>query len=350
MSINRCAPQILVSARLSGLLLGTLLAGAPLAAQAARAYVSDEDDNAISVIDTDRGVVIATVDVGKRPRGLKLSRDGAHLYVAVSGLPKCPPTVSDKECAQRKHDLAADGIADVDTAKLKLVKLLKAGTDPEQFDISTDGRRLFISNEDAATASVLNVASGALEATIPVGREPEGARASPDGHLVVITSEEDNSISVIDARSLHVVRTIAVGKRPRDVAFTPDSAIAYVTGEADASVYRATLAKDEPATRLLQLRPQARPMGVVLDSAKERLYVSTGRGATVAVISLQGPKLITEVPVGARPWGLALSRDGHRLYTANGSSNDVSVVDTGTLQVIRKIPVGRSPWGIVLSR
>ncbi|MGH8140120.1 MAG: beta-propeller fold lactonase family protein [Steroidobacteraceae bacterium] len=330
-------------------LLGTVLLWLPPYAHAGRAYVSDEDGNAVTVLDTERAEVVATVDVGKRPRGLKLSPDGAHVYVAVSGLPKCPPTVPDKECAKRKHDLAADGIAVIDTATLKLVKVLKAGTDPEQFDVSPDGRRLFISNEDAATVSVLDVASGALEATIPVGHEPEGARVTPNGRLILVTSEANNAIAVIDASSMKVVRTIAVGKRPRDAAFSPDSKIAYVTCEIDSSLYRAAITVDEPATRLLQLRPEARPMGVVLDGTGNRLYVSTGRGGTVAVVALDGPRLLAEIPVGARPWGIALARDGRRLYTANGPSNDVTIVDTATLKVIKKVPVGRSPWGIVLA-
>ena len=87
----------------------------------------------------------------------------------------------------------------------------------------------------------------------------------------------------------------------------------------------------------------------MLDPARDRLYLSTGRGGTVAVVELTGPKLVTEIPVGTRPWGMALSADGKRLYTANGPSNDVSVVDTATLKVIKKIPVGRSPWGVVLA-
>ena len=89
-------------------------------------------------------------------------------------------------------------------------------------------------------------------------------------------------------------------------------------------------------------------MAVVLDPVRDRLYMSTGRGGTVAVVALAGPKLVTEIPVGTRPWGMALSTDGKRLYTANGPSNDVSVVDTTTLKVIKTIPVGRSPWGVAL--
>src|SRR5690349_8453578 len=153
----------LVSAAL--LLTLTLLSAEAPAAD--RAYVSNEDGETVTVLDTREGSVVATVPVGKRPRGLKLSRDGSVLYVAVSGLPKCPPSVPDAECAKLKRDLQADGIAMIDTATLRLRKLLKSGSDPEQFDVSRDGKRLFISNEDSARVTVLDTSTGAIVGTIP---------------------------------------------------------------------------------------------------------------------------------------------------------------------------------------
>ncbi len=328
------------------------LAAFPPCAYAGRAYVSNEDSQSVTVIDTGEAKakpkVIATISVGKRPRGLKLNRDGSRLYAAVSGLAKCPPAVPDEECAKLERDLGADGIAVIDTTSLKVLKLLKADSDPEQFDLSADGRLLFVSNEDAAQISVLDVLSGAIKARIAVGREPEGVRVSPNGQWVLVTNESDNAVSVIDARTFKVLRSVSVGKRPRDIAFTRDGRTAYVTGEFDASLYRMAIPSGEPVERLLELRKEARPMAVLLDASRGRLYMSTGRGGTVAVVALAGPKLIAEVPVGARPWGIALSVDGNRLYTANGPSNDVSVVDTASLSVIAKIPVGRSPWGVTL--
>ena len=324
------------------------LLAVPPCADAGRAYVSNEDGQTVTVIDTDKAEVVATIAVGKRPRGLKVNRDGSRLYVAVSGLPKCPPTVPDEECAKLERDLGADGIAVIDTASLSMLKVLKAGSDPEQFDLSADGRLFFVANEDMAQTSVLEVDSGEIKARIPVGKEPEGVSVSPDGRWVLVTSESDNSVAVIDARTFKVVRSVAVGHRPRDAAFTSDSRMAYVSGEFDASLYRMSIPDGASVERLLELRKEARPMAVVLDPARGRLYLSTGRGGTVAVVALAGPKLVTEIPVGTRPWGMALSTDGKHLYTANGPSNDVSVVDTTTLRVVKKIPVGRSPWGVAL--
>jgi YVTN family beta-propeller protein len=279
---------------------------------------------------------------------LKLSADGRLLYIAVSGLQKCPPKVPDEECAKRPRDPEADGIAVVNTATGKVVAHLQAGSDPEQFDLSRDGRRLFISNEDSGTLSVIDAGSGALLATIPVGREPEGVRVSPDGQWVLVTSEGDSAVSIINTRALKVIRTARVGTRPRDLAWAPDSASAYVTGEADSTIHWVTIPGGE-SRELLQLPRTDRPMGVIHDAVRRRLYVSTGHGGSVAIIDLTGAaRLVASVQVGTRPWGIALSKDGRELYTANGPSNDVSVINTTTGTVIHTIPVGKGPWGVAV--
>jgi YVTN family beta-propeller protein len=322
----------------------------PLCAHAGHAYVSNEDGNTVTVIDTVRGAVIATVPVGRRPRGLKLSHDGRLLYVAVSGLPKCPPKMPDAECEKQPRDLKADGIAVVDTATRHVVDLLKAGSDPEQFDVSPDGRRLFIANEDSSTLSVIDAKNGESLASLPVGREPEGVRMSPDGRFVLVTSETDGTVSIIDAHALKVEKAVHVGVRPRDLVVTPDSTAAYVSAEADATVHRISVPAGD-SKEILQLPRTDRPMGILHDAARQRLYVGTGHGGTVAIIDLaHGATLVTQVKVGARPWGIALTPDGRELYTANGPSGDVSVIDTTTDTVIRTIPVGSGPWGVVIGR
>jgi len=170
-------------------------------------------------------------------------------------------------------------IAVIDTTTLKLSKLLKSGSDPEQFDISHDGKQLFIANEDSGTLTVVNISTGAIDKSVPVGKEPEGVRLTPDGRWIVVTSEEGNSIYVVDSHSFKVVKSVSVGKRPRDVAFTPDGKTAYISGEFDSSVYTTTIPEAASGTRVLQLRKEARPMGVIFD-APHNGYLSA-RGAAV---------------------------------------------------------------------
>src|SRR6185437_16065548 len=183
------------------------------------AYATNEDSQELSVIDTRTDKVVATIEVGTRPRGVRVSPDGKTVYVALSGSPKCPPTMPDAECEKLKADKSKDGIAVVDAASRKLTRVLPGGSDPETFDISRDGSTLFVSNEDAGTASIVDIASGKIRSTVKVGREPEGVRVHPDGNEVWITGETAHNVTIVDTRSGKILGDVEVGRRPRSVAF-----------------------------------------------------------------------------------------------------------------------------------
>jgi YVTN family beta-propeller protein len=70
-------------------------AKAPEPEGAYRVYVTNEASGDLSVIDSARHEVIATVKLGKRPRGIHASPDGRTIYVALSGSPMAPPGVDE---------------------------------------------------------------------------------------------------------------------------------------------------------------------------------------------------------------------------------------------------------------
>ena len=43
-----------------------------------------EKDNALAVVDPVKGELIKTINIGQRPRGIAISPDNKHLYVATS--------------------------------------------------------------------------------------------------------------------------------------------------------------------------------------------------------------------------------------------------------------------------
>src|SRR5690606_38679679 len=117
----------------------TLLCSALLLASAqalaATAYVSNEKDDSISVIDLDSMSVTETLEVGKRPRGLLLSHDNTLMYICASD---------------------SDTVQVMDLATRKIIKELPSGADPEQFALHPNDKWLYISNEDDALVTVVD--------------------------------------------------------------------------------------------------------------------------------------------------------------------------------------------------
>ena len=166
------------------------------------------------MIDSGNYKVIATIPLGKRPRGIHASPDQKTIYVALSGSPIAGPDVD--ESTLPPPDKSADGIGVFDVAQNKVVRIIKGGSDPENFDISKDGKQIYISNEDDAAVSIVDIASGTVVKSAKVGAQPEGVKVTPDGKLVCVTSEETGTISVFDPVAGKILKTFKVGHRPRN--------------------------------------------------------------------------------------------------------------------------------------
>jgi YVTN family beta-propeller protein len=86
----------------------------------------------------------------------------------------------------------------------------------------------YVLNPGRDMVSVLDTATNALTATIPVGRFPRGVAVRPDGRRVYVTNYDDATVSVIDGGTNSVVATVPVLPGPRWVAAGPDGSMVYV--------------------------------------------------------------------------------------------------------------------------
>lgn len=324
----------------------TSTASAATEGSAGQLFVTNERSGDLSIIDLATERVVATVPLGKRPRGIQVSPDHTLLYVALSGSPIAPPGVDEKTLPP--PDKQADGIGIVDVKTRTLLKILPGGSDPEQLAVSADGRWLFVANEDVGQASVIDAVTGKTLYIVKVGGEPEGVNLRPDGKVVYVTSEEDGEVFVIDAVAPKSIAKFAVGPRPRSTAFLPDSSRAYVTSENGGSLSVVDAMTHRVLSTIQLTGELIRPMGAVASGDGRFLFVSTGRGKRLVVIDTATNQPTASIEVGDRPWGLAVSPDGMRAYTANGPSNDVSIVDVASRTVKARIKVGEGPWGVAL--
>jgi YVTN family beta-propeller protein len=320
------------------------------------AYVTNEISGDLSIIDGRTLEVVATVPLGRRPRGIEASPDGRYLYIALSGSPIAGPP-GKRHGPLPPPDKAADGVGVFNIATRSLSRVIRGVSDPEKLAVGPEGRRLYVASEDTGRAVVLDIATGRTLASIPVGAEPEGVRVSPDGRYVYFTSESANRVSVISAKTDRLVTSFAVGERPRSVAFAPSGRLAYVPGEADASVTVVNARTFRPIKTFYLKRSAvfhpvigiALPMDALVSRNGRWLYASTGRGGAVVDVDLRADKIAHAAMTGRRPWSLALAPNGRLLYTANGPSNTVSVIDAATFKIIATVACDKGPWGVAVA-
>ena len=111
------------------------------------AYVTNENDNTVSVINTASNMVVATVPVGNQTPCL-----------AVSAGFNAGPTVA----------------------------------------IAPDGAFAYVTNCGDNTVSVINTANNMVVVTVPGGNSPYGVAITPDGAFAYVTNCGANTVSVIN--------------------------------------------------------------------------------------------------------------------------------------------------------
>jgi YVTN family beta-propeller protein len=164
------------------LAMGLALAACPAEA-APFLYVTNVNDNTVSVIDTATNTVVGLpIAVGSGPIGVAVTPDGTKVYVANNG----------------SANVSVIHTATKDPASKSVVKTVPVGNFPTGVAVTPDGTKVYVANMTDNTVSVIHRPGNTVVATIPVGNAPFGVAITPDGTQAYVTNAVDNTVSVIN--------------------------------------------------------------------------------------------------------------------------------------------------------
>jgi YVTN family beta-propeller protein/VCBS repeat-containing protein len=185
--------------------------------------------------------------------------------------------------------------------------------------------------------------TSAPAAVIPTGQTLAPAPAS--AAAVVPLAAAAVAISP-DGSKASVIGTIAVGSVPLGVAVNRAGTRAYVTNLSGNSV---SVINTADSTVAATIAVGQRPSGVALNADGTRAYVTNSGGNSVSVIDTATNKVTATITVGSSPMGVAVSPNGSRVLVTNSGGNSVSVIDAATNKVTATLKVGSAPTGVAFS-
>ncbi len=121
----------------------------------------------------------------------------------------------------------------------------------EGFDVSPDGREIWVANAGDGTVSIIDVASKQVTQTLAA--DVGGAnrlKFTPDGKLALISSLRGSDVTVIDTATRKTVKRIPVGHGAAGIQMQPDGARAFVACSPDGYVAVINLHSLEVAGRI----------------------------------------------------------------------------------------------------
>ena len=263
--------------KLAGLWLLALVLPPGFAGAAPFAYISNQNSNTVSVIDTASNTVVATVPVGTDPWGVAVNPTGTRAYVANAN---------------------SNTVSVIDTASNSVVATVPVDTYPVGVSVNPAGSRAYVANYWSDSVSVIDTVSNSVVATVPVGTHPLGVAMNPSGTRAYISNGTSNSVSVIDTASNSVVATVPVGAHPAGVIVNPSGSRVYVANFSPSLVS----VIDTASNSVVATVPAGtNPWGVAMNPAGTRAYVTNFGSDSVSVIDTASNAVVATVPVGSGP-------------------------------------------------
>jgi len=115
--------------------------------------------------------------------------------------------------------------------------VVRVGNGSEGFDVSSDGKEIWVANAQDGTVSIIDVASKQVRETLAA--DVGGAnrlKFTLDGKLAIISSLRSADVTVIDTASHKTIKKVAVGHGAAGILMEPGGARAFVACSPDGYV------------------------------------------------------------------------------------------------------------------
>lgn len=199
-----------------------------------------------------------------------------------------------------------------------------------------------VTNQGDASASIVDLTSMSVRATVPVGVGPHEVALSTDGRHAFVANYGTqavigNSISVIDLDAATELRRIDLGGLRRPHGLQVVGGKLFLTAEASQSVARLDIASGAVDWTARTNRPVTHMLAVAADG--KTLYAANMKADSVSVFDVAsgGSEPVAEIKVGKDPEGIALSPDGKQLWIGNRGGGSISIIDTSARAVVETI-------------
>jgi YVTN family beta-propeller protein len=185
---------------------------------------------------------------------------------------------------------------------------------PHMIYVSPDLNEIVTTNVSSASVSIIEKIGGGAatgpssgdrnETFVPVGRGSEGFDVSPDGKEIWVANADDGTVSIIDvASNKKIIDTLAANVREANrLKFTPGGKLAFIS-----SLWKPDVAVLDRVTRkeVKHIKAGECAAGSLMQPDGSRAYVACSPDGYVAVIDLHSLEVVGRIEAGQEPDGLA---------------------------------------------
>ena len=226
----------------------------------------------------------------------------------------------------------------------KLLTMVFLKSPGEDWALSPDGERLFVSMPDSNRVAVVETATWKVMAELETGAHPRRVGLQPDGQY--LWAAHDSGVTVLDARALRKAADIPTGKGRHDLAFSDDSRFAFVTNEAEGTVSVIDVAQLAAARKI---PVGAKPVSIAWSTQGKAAYVSSAGDGVITAVDGKSPKPLARIVSTPGLGEIRFAPGGRLAFVVHPNANAVHIVDAASNRLIQTADVEKDPDQVAFS-
>ncbi|MBA4369399.1 MAG: hypothetical protein C0403_17375 [Desulfobacterium sp.] len=289
-------------------------------------YVSNTDENWISVFNKKTMQVVGGISTGRGPMGMALDPKRGRLYIATSG------------------DNAID-IIDVFEWKVIDRITLHFGDTPIDLALSSDGRTLMSVNNASNTVSIIDTQSMFEIERIQVGESPASAVIHPSGLKAYVMNSLSNSISVVDLARNEMVASMPFDGRPEQGAFNQRGDELYIVGRNSPHL----LVIDPSRLRVIKtIFVGMENFSILVNKQTDLVFVGNKGTREIAIISSVASMYIDRIGIEGMPAYMSVDNEENTLFVVLPTMKTLQKLNLTSKKSIAEIDVGEGAYAVVV--
>lgn len=235
------------------------------------------------------------------------------------------------------------------SSKLYTLVLLKSRG--EDWALSRDGKRLYVSMPLVNEIAVIDTTTWKVLTNIDAGSRPTRVRLQADEQYLWVGNDanaaEQSGVTVIDTVQLTVAAKLPTGAGHHDIALSPDDRFAFVTNQQSDTVS----VLDVATLRKIKDLPTGRaPVHIAFSSQSQALYVSCEADGKITIIDLARQSILKHLETDPGITTIRFAPGGRYGFVAHPTANVVSIFDAATNQRLQTVRVGKAPDQIAFTK
>lgn len=225
----------------------------------------------------------------------------------------------------------------------RLLALVQLESPAEDWALTPDGTRLFVSMPVAGKIAAVDTASWKVVGSISALRHAAKTAVQPDGAYVWVAygaDEDQSGVAVIDARTLKEVARIPTGRGYHQVSFSPDSSFAFVTNPKDGTL---SVIDVRTLSRIKDIEVGAKPASIAYSSLANALYVANEGDGTIVAIDGKEHNILARMTAAPGLGQIRFAPGGRFGLVVNPSNDLVYVVDASSNRIVQQGKLDKGP-------